>query len=107
MKELNVFLQMRILQRLCLVSMGLWDRVNIQIMVNNTDFEKANKIIDLDQSKESLKCPNCHSENITYGLGSNKIKKIFVIIMSLFAFTPFSNLKNTYYCKNCKIEFRK
>jgi len=78
----------------------------IQIMVNNTDLDKANKIINLDQASEILKCPNCQSENITYGLGSNKIKKIFIIIMSLFAFTPFSNLKSTYYCKNCKIEFR-
>jgi len=78
----------------------------IQVMIDEVDSERAIEIIS-KQNIEELKCPNCGSENITFGLGEKKFKKIVVVILSALFVIPFNNIRNTYYCKNCKTEFKK
>jgi len=79
----------------------------VQIMIEESDLEKAQELI-LSPSKENgIVCPNCDSSNVQFGLGTNKIKKIFVVLISLLTWIPFGNIKNIYYCQNCKTEFKK
>jgi hypothetical protein len=77
----------------------------VQLMLHESDFDKASEILNENKAKEIV-CPNCSSNNIKFGLGKHKLKKIFFIFISLFAFTPFNNMNNTYYCKDCKTEFK-
>ncbi len=78
----------------------------IQIMIDESDFEIAHRLISQDDTKTKIECPNCHSSNITFSLGTKKIKKILTILLSLLFWIPFGNIKNTYYCKDCKTEFK-
>lgn len=79
----------------------------VQIFVDEDDYEKALEILHDQQKIDEIKCPYCNSKNVTFGLGEKKLKKIFVVIMSLLAGTPFGNVNNTYYCKDCNKEFQK
>ncbi|MRT94480.1 DUF2007 domain-containing protein [Ancylomarina sp. 16SWW S1-10-2] len=76
----------------------------IQIMISDADYAEASKILELN-IKQELICPECQSTNIKFSLGKNKIKKIFVILISLFISIPFNNLKTVYKCQDCKAEF--
>ena len=78
----------------------------VQIMIDDSDLEKAQKLILSPSQEIKIECPFCNSSNIQFGLGSDKIKKIFVILISLFTLVPFGNIKNIYYCKDCKKEFK-
>jgi transcription elongation factor Elf1 len=80
----------------------------IQIMIDEANKDKAQKIIDEIQTRpdNEIKCPTCGSSNVGFGLGEKKFKKILIVIISLLNFMPFNNLKNTYYCKACKTEFK-
>ena len=78
----------------------------IQIMIEEKDLEKATKILNLEENTRIVRCPNCNSEDISYGLGENKLRKIFFAILSAFITTPMGNIRNTYYCKNCKHDFK-
>ncbi len=76
----------------------------IQIMISDLDYNKASEILELNNTEERV-CPSCQSTKIKFSLGQNKIKKIFIIIFSLFTATPFNNLKSVYKCQDCKTEF--
>lgn len=76
----------------------------IQIMISDLDYDTASKILELNTKQEHV-CPNCQSSKIKFSLGKNKIRKIFVIIISLLISTPFNNLKSVYKCQDCKTEF--
>jgi len=78
----------------------------IQVMIDEAEYERATEILS-KQTTEELKCPNCGSENIIFGLGEKKFKKIVVVILSALFAIPFNNIRNTYYCKDCKTEFKK
>lgn len=79
----------------------------VQIVVNKTDYEKAVKLLDLDQSAQNeLVCPNCKSTNIGFGLGRKKSGKITTILLSLLAGVPFNNINNRYYCRDCNADFK-
>lgn len=78
----------------------------VQIIVEESDVEKARKLIEPTPMEDGMVCPNCHSSNVQLGLGPNKIRKIFVMLMALFSGIPFGNIKNTYYCHQCKAEFK-
>lgn len=78
----------------------------IQIMIEEKDIEKANKLLNIEVDTEIVKCPNCHSENIGFGLGANSVRKVFVAILSALISTPMGNIRNTYYCKDCKQDFK-
>lgn len=79
----------------------------IQIMIDENDREKAQKlIVTIQNQTDEIKCPNCNSENISFGLGVKKYKKILIVLMSILNFMPFNNLRNTYYCTDCKTEFK-
>lgn len=78
----------------------------IQIMIEDKDSEKATKLLNIQLNTEIIKCPECNSENISFGLGENRIKKVFFAILSVFVGTPLGNIRGTYYCKNCKRDFK-
>jgi hypothetical protein len=79
----------------------------IQLMINENDYEKASEILELNKiQNREVTCPHCFSENVKFGLGKHKLKKIFAIFISLLTFTPFNNIGYIYYCKDCKTEFK-
>jgi hypothetical protein len=78
----------------------------IQIMIDDKDSDKANKLISSQTQSNDIICPNCNSTNFTFGIGTNRFKKILIILLSVFFLVPFNNIKNTYYCKDCKTEFK-
>jgi hypothetical protein len=78
----------------------------VQIMIDENDRVKAFKIIEGQNKTVELKCPNCNSEKISFGLGLNRFKKLFIIVLSLLMSIPTKNITNTYYCKDCKTEFK-
>jgi len=77
----------------------------IQIMIDETNSDRAIELIS-KQNTEKIECPTCGSEDIVFGLGGNKFRKIVVVILSSLFAIPFNNIRNTYYCKNCKTEFK-
>lgn len=79
----------------------------IQIMIDEKDFENAKKLIENQENTDVIKCPNCNSDNVVFGLGEKKFKKAIVIILSALFAIPFNNIRNTYYCRDCKTEFKK
>ncbi len=76
----------------------------VQVMILEKDLEKASLILSSDK-KEEVICPACSSANIEVSFGKNKIKKLFFILLSLFAAVPFNNINNVYHCQECKAEF--
>ena len=76
----------------------------VQIMIEESDYQKAVEIIGINQKE--LICPNCHSKNITYRLGEKRMKKIVVVLISLFLWIPFNNINRNYYCKDCETTFK-
>lgn len=77
----------------------------IQIWIDEQDLEAAQEILLKQRTEKEKICPYCGSVNIGFGLGKNKTKKIWIIILSLFAGIPFGNIKYTYYCKDCSETF--
>jgi len=77
----------------------------IQVMIDEKDFENAEKIISQPALEKSLKCPNCESTNISFGMGQSKFKKYLLIALSLLIVIPLGNLKGNYQCKDCKHNF--
>jgi len=77
----------------------------VQVMIDEKDSERAKEILKINDQTAQVVCPYCNSENVKPGLGKNKFKKILLIIVSILAFIPFNNLKQTYYCKNCQSDF--
>ncbi|MGB2153690.1 MAG: putative signal transducing protein [Flavobacteriaceae bacterium] len=86
----------------------------IKLKINKFDMDKASLIIqELDQSEltndqgESLKCPNCHSEEIYSGFKSMKgIKGILSVIISFLLVVFPIYLKTVKKCKECGYEFK-
>jgi len=78
----------------------------IQIMIDENDLGKAQELLIPTSKGNGIICPDCSSSDVQFGLGTNKIKKIFVVLISLLAFIPFGNIRNIYYCRNCKTEFK-
>ncbi|MDX5319678.1 MAG: DUF2007 domain-containing protein [Bacteroidota bacterium] len=78
----------------------------IQLIVDESNAEQATALLAAHQNEPIMHCPNCQSANIQFGLGEQRFKKIFTIFLSLFLFIPFGNIRNTFYCKECKKEFR-
>ena len=78
----------------------------IQIMIEEKDLEKATKLLNIEENTGIIKCPNCNSENISFGLGINSMRKVFFAILSAFISIPMGNIRNTYFCKDCKQDFK-
>ncbi len=86
----------------------------IKLKINKFDMDKASLIIqELDQSEltndqgESLKCPNCHSEEIYSGFKSMKgIKGILSVIISFLLIVFPIYFKTVKKCKECGYEFK-
>lgn len=76
----------------------------IDIMINEKDLERAKELISDIPEKEVI-CPKCGSKNVKLGLGSNPIKKIFLILIAVLSFSPVGNMKAQYKCKSCKTLF--
>lgn len=77
----------------------------IQVMIEESDLDKAQKLISPESVANEIICPNCNSANVTFGFGYNKVKKWFIVILSLFYWGPFGNIKKNYRCEDCKTEF--
>lgn len=77
----------------------------IQVMIDEKDIQKANELFHLEEHTEVIKCPNCQSEEVSFGLGTNRLKKVFFAFLSLWVGTPMGNIRNTYYCKRCQLDF--
>lgn len=86
----------------------------IKLKINKFDMDKASMIIqEVDQSKltndqgESLKCTNCHSEEIYSGFKSMKgIKGILSVIISFLLIVFPIYFKTVKKCKACGYEFK-
>ncbi|MFW5707819.1 MAG: DUF2007 domain-containing protein [Bacteroidota bacterium] len=72
----------------------------VQVMIFEKDLPRATEILGLN-TKPQLICPACGSKNISFTMGKNKIRKFFVIILSIFMATPFNNINSTTVCKDC------
>ena len=77
----------------------------VKIMLHDVDFEKASKLINLQNTEKPATCPNCNSSNIKFGLGKRKVWKVFALIFSLLVAIPFGNIKRNYFCIDCQTEF--
>ncbi len=77
----------------------------VQVMVDKKDLRMAQELLEAQRNTDETICPDCGSNNITTGLGTNGFKKIITVLISLFAWIPLGNLKRTHYCKDCKTEF--
>jgi hypothetical protein len=79
----------------------------IQIMVRDIDYEKAKQILTAREIAERIvKCPNCGSSHIGFGMaGKTRIGDRLLIFFSLIIGIPMGNIKNKYYCKDCKEVF--
>lgn len=78
----------------------------VQIRIEESDLERANELISSQPTANEMVCPNCNSSNITFGLGTNRIRKSFVVVLSLFSGVPFGNIRNMYCCRDCGTEFK-
>jgi len=78
----------------------------IQVMIDETDLEKAQVLLEEIQPKEVLVCPYCESKNIAFGLGVDRNLKIAQIVTSLITLVPVGRNSFTYYCKDCKKDFK-
>ena len=77
----------------------------IQIMINEKKLEKAYLLINDHFAVKPTLRPNCNSANTSFSLGKKRTLKILLVFFSLFAGTPFGNIRRKYYCKDCKTEF--
>ena len=78
----------------------------IQIIISETELEKARKIIEdkLKPEIEEMTCPYCGSNNIRLGIGEKRGLKIVNILIALIIWLPLGNLRPKYFCRNCKKE---
>ncbi len=79
----------------------------VQIIIEEKDLLQANELLLSERKENDLVCPSCGSSNVRFGFGSNWIKKILAVLISLFMWIPFGNIKGIYYCKECKTEFNR
>jgi DNA-directed RNA polymerase subunit RPC12/RpoP len=77
----------------------------IQVMIDESDLEKAQELISSPSKADEILCPNCNSSNVTFGFGYNKVKKWVIVFLSLFSWVPFGNIKKNFRCEDCKTEF--
>jgi hypothetical protein len=79
----------------------------IQIMVRETDYEKAKEILAAQRNeKQTRTCPNCGSSEIGFGMkGKKRVGDRLLILLSLIVAVPMGNIKNKYYCKDCGEDF--
>jgi hypothetical protein len=79
----------------------------IQIMVRETDYEKAKGILTAKQNESQTRaCPHCGSSDIGFGMkGKKRLLDRLWIFLSVIAAIPMGNIKNRYYCKNCGKDF--
>ena len=81
----------------------------IQIMIEDTSMERAKKALrdyfPYSDTKLIITCPESGSTAIGYGFARSRIKKIFIILISLLIANPFGNIQASRHCKNCGHEF--
>ena len=79
----------------------------IQIMVRDTDYERARQILVRKENENQIRtCPNCGSSNIGFGMkGKKRLGDHLLIFLSLIVAAPMGNIKNKHYCKDCGEDF--
>jgi len=80
----------------------------VKIFINEVDLDRAKQVLEFDKNKgkTAIVCPSCNSKNVKFSLGKNKLRKIFLIFISLFAVSPLSKNYGEYKCKDCKTRFK-
>lgn len=80
----------------------------IQVIVNENDLEKSRALIKeiLIPVNDEIICPHCGSKNIGLGFGHRKRLKILSILIAIFTVKPIGNLKQEYFCKDCKSDIK-
>lgn len=82
---------------------------DIQIQVVEADAEIARNVLNkLKANTDTIRCPNCESIKVKYGLGiTNRIKRIIFLVLATVFWIPIAKVHFVYYCLDCKTEFRK
>lgn len=75
----------------------------IQILVNETDAEKAFEIIC--GCNQLVHCPKCSSQEVMQVFSKNWLARIGVVVLALITFTPVGNMQSKYQCKECGNKF--
>jgi hypothetical protein len=79
----------------------------IQILVEKDNYGQAKLILDNRLNRNVQVCPNCHSADIRYGMGTKlRIKRLLALAIALLVVSPVRHIIPTYYCLACKAEFR-
>ena len=79
----------------------------IQIMVADEDYERADLVLKSKEKESRITiCPYCGSSNIGFGMaGKKRLGDQLLILLSLIAALPMGNIKNKYFCKDCREDF--
>ena len=79
----------------------------IQIMVMDEDYETANQVLKAKEEENRITtCPYCGSSNIGFGMvGKKRLGDQLLIFLSLIVAVPMGNIKNKYFCKDCREDF--
>jgi len=57
----------------------------VQVMIDESDLKNAQELIKPQSKSNEVVCPQCHSSNVKYGLGSNKLKKKLILSFETYA----------------------
>lgn len=77
----------------------------VEILVRESDYEKALEVLNQNQPQEIKLCPYCGSSNIEITLGRKKYLKMFFACLSALIMQPIGNIRTTFHCKTCHKEF--
>lgn len=82
---------------------------DLQLQVAEVDFDAARNILNkLKSNTDTIRCPNCESLHVKYGLGiKNRFKRIIFLVMATVFWVPIAKVHYVYYCLDCQTEFRK
>jgi hypothetical protein len=79
----------------------------VKVYVMESNEKLAGELLEGNETKTNqVACPECHSVNVKYGFGKNRILKIFSVILSVLATVPPGTNLYTYHCKDCGTEFK-
>lgn len=76
----------------------------VALQIDEVNEQRAKALMLDDYEKPPEGCLYCGSQNIGFGLGQQKGLKLFFAVVSAAFGKPMANIKNKYYCKDCKRE---
>jgi len=82
-----------------------------RVVVRDEDYERAIAVLQESNEvkEETICCPYCGSQDISYGLYDGSVKRyltrIGAVLLSLLTMGPLGKVQSAYYCRNCKKRF--